>query len=137
MYKISLDQMKAALSTYLNENEELEAIGIFKKVPSTSFLLLTRGMAWFLSRDFHIGVTDQRLVILPVTKRSLATGKYEEVIYADYAEVHLHEGPLNNTMLDIQKIYKGKPLNLRYKTNLMPEGLDLYEFITAVKQKTV
>lgn len=137
MTRLGIDQIKAALSKHLSPGEALEAIGIFKKVPSISCLFLSRGMAWVLTQEFHIGVTDQRMVILPVSKRCGAFGEYEDAIYADFTEVLLHEGPLNNTMLDIQKMYKGKPLHLRHKSTRFPEGLDLYAFIAAVKQKTV
>jgi len=132
---MKLDQIKSALSQHLAADDKLKAIGVFKKVPSTSWLLLTRGFAWLVTQDFHVGVTDQHLVILPVLKRCGFKRPYDDVIIANFNEVHLHEGPLKNTMLDIQKTYKGEPLNLRYKNECVPEGMDLYDFITAVKQK--
>ena len=137
MNRLRVDQIKAALSKHLSAGEALEAVGVFKKIPSTSWLFLTRGMAWLLTQEFHVGVTDQRIVILPVPKKCKVSDEYEGVIYADFDEVNLYEGPIKNTMLDIHKMYKGKPLHLRYKSNLVPEGLDLYEFITAIKQKMV
>jgi len=66
--------------------------------------------------------------------RCLTPRDDEDEIDADFNEVRLHEAPLNNTMLDIRMMVKENPLNLRNKTGLDPEGLDLYAFIAALKQ---
>ena len=136
MRRISSDHIERELSEYLSDGENLVSIGIFKKVPTITWMLFTKGFAWLLTQEFYVGVTDHRLIILPrsVNKRSVES--FEDVIYADFGEVRLYEGPFRNTMLDIHKMYKGQPLSLRYKSDYIPEGIDLYDFITAVKQRS-
>lgn len=136
MNRISCDHIEQELSEHLSNGENLISIGIFKKVPSITWMLFTKGFAWLLTQEFSVGVTDQRLIILPrsVNKRSIES--FEDVIFADFSEVRLYEGFFRNTMLDIHKMYKGQPLSLRYKSDCIPEGINLYDFIAVVKQRT-
>jgi len=129
MSQINQSQIKKNFSDVLNDEETLVSIGIMKKVPSTSWLLLSRGMAWILATKFYVGVTDQRLIILPVSSQG-----GEPVIFADFAEVAFITDPLNNTILDIQKTYQGDPLKLRFKSGYQFDGMDQFDFIAAVKQ---
>ena len=129
MSQINQSQIKKNFSDVLNDEETLVSIGIMKKVPSTSWLLLSRGMAWILATKFYVGVTDQRLIILPKSSQMGAP-----VIFADFDEVAFITDPLNNTILDIQKTYKGDPLKLRFKSGYQFDGTDQFDFIAAVKQ---
>jgi len=128
MAQISQSQIKKILSDILDDEEKLLSIGVMKKVPSTSWLLLSRGMAWILASKFYVGVTDQRLIIFPESSKS-----HESVIFADFDEVDFSTDPLNNTILDIQKTYRGEPLKLRFKSGFELEGMDQFDFIAAVK----
>jgi len=41
---------------------------------------------------------------------------------------------LNNAILDVQKIYEGEPLKLRFKPGYQFQGMNQFDFIAAVKQ---
>jgi hypothetical protein len=129
MSQINQSQIEKIISEYLNDEEKLLSISIMKKVPSTSWLLLSRGMAWILASKFYVGVTDQRLIILPESSQS-----HVDVVFADFDQVDFSTDPLNNTVLDIQKTYHGEPLKLRFKSGYQFQGMDQFDFITAVKQ---
>ena len=136
MKRISSDHIERELSEHLSDGENLISIGIFKKVPSITWMLFTKGFAWLLTQEFYVGVTDQRFIVLPRSVNKRSVKYFEDVIYADLSEVRLYEGPFRNTMLDVHKMYKGQPLSLRNKSDCIPDGLDLYDFIAAVKQRT-
>ena len=129
MAQVNLSQIEKHISEHLNDEEKLLSIATMKKVPSTSWLLLSRGMAWILSSKFYVGVTDQQLIILPESTKSS-----EAVIFADFNEVEFSTDPLNNTILDIQKTYRGEPLKLRFTSGSQFQGMDQFDFIAAVKQ---
>jgi len=126
--------IKKTFSQYLSSGEHLVSIGVFKKIPSTGCLLLTKGMAWFFSDEFYVAVTDQRLIILPASRKKSLRETGEEVIFADFDQVEFKTDPLNNPVLDVQKLYGGNPLNLRFKSGFQFEGMDQFDFIAAVKQ---
>lgn len=134
MSHINQSQVKKIISQYLSKAENLITIGILKRIPPTSYLLLTRGMAWIFSKEFYVGVTDQRLIILPESKRMRGEGFEEEPIFADFDEVEFYTDPLNNTILDVQSMYQGVPLKLRFKPGYAFEGTNQFDFIAAVKQ---
>jgi hypothetical protein len=129
MAQINQTLIKKNISDILDDEEKLVSIGVMKKVPSTSWLLLSRGMAWILTSKFYVGVTDKRLIILPESSKS-----HEYVIIADFDEVDFSTDLLNNTVLDIKKTYRGEPLKLRFKSGYQFEGMDQFDFIAAVKQ---
>jgi hypothetical protein len=134
MARISYQEIIEEISKYLTSDETLISVGIFKRVPPASMLLLTRGMAWFLSKEFYVGVTEQRLFVLPLLNK---TGKkliFEEMISAGFDEVDIYQGFINETILDLRKSYKGKPLKLRFKTLLIDQAMDPFDFIAAIKQ---
>jgi len=85
-------------------------------------------MAWILTSKFYVGVTDKRLIILPESSKN-----HESVIVADFDEVDFSTDLLNNTVLDINKTYRGEPLKLRFKSGYQFEGMDQFDFIAAVK----
>jgi len=134
MAYINQKLIKKAFSQYLSSEEHLLSIGVFKKVPSTKWLLLSKGMVWLLSREFYVGVTDQRLIVLPASKAKRLSGMEDDVIAAGFDEVEFYTDALNNTILDIQKIYQGEPLKLRFKSGYRFQGMDQFDFIAAVKQ---
>ena len=134
MSHINQTQIKQEISQYLSSDEHLLSIGALKRVPSTGWLLLTRGMAWFFFRDVFVGVTDQRLIILPDPKKKYQTEMGENVIFANFSEVRFYTDALNNSILEVQKIFKGEPLKLRFKPGYQFQGEDQFDFITAVKQ---
>ena len=129
MARINQTLIKKELSQYLSSDENLISIGIFKKVPSTTSLMLTRGMTWLFSPRFYVGVTDQRLIVIPeVSKQG------QDVIYAGFNDVEFYTDAFNTTILDIQKLFKGTPLKLRFKPSYQFQGTDQFDFIAAVKQ---
>ncbi len=121
-------------SEYLYGEESMVSIGVFKKVPSTGWLLLTKGMAWLLSQQFYVGVTDRRLIILPASRNKRQDWMQDNMIYAGFDEVEFYGDALNNTILDVHKIYEGEPLKLRFKPGYQFHGMDQFDFIAAVKQ---
>jgi len=129
MARINQTLIKKELSEYFSSEERLISIGVFKKIPSTTSLMLTRGMTWLFSQRFYVGVTDQRLIILPGNSR-----QGQNVIYAGFDEVEFYTGAFNTTILDIQKLFNGTPLKLRFEPGYQFQGMDQFDFITAVKQ---
>lgn len=134
MSRINQNQLKEDISRHLSSDERLLSIGVLKRVPSTGLLLLTKGIGWFLTEDFYVGVTDQRLIILPETSKGDVRVLGEDVIFADFTEVMFYTDAFNNTILDIHKIYKGNPLKLRFKPGHQIQGTDQFDFIAAVTQ---
>ena len=127
-------QINKIFSPHLSGEEKLVSVGVFKKVPSISWLLLTKGFAWLLTQRFFVGVTDQRLMILPEPKQGKQIAIDEQVIYASFNEVSFSNDPLKNILLMIDKTFKGEPLNLRFDSSTMIKGYDQFDFIAAVKQ---
>ena len=127
-------QINKIFSPHLSGEEKLVSVGVFKKVPSISWLLLTKGFAWLLTQRFFVAVTDQRLIILPEAKKGKKIATDEQVICAAFNEVSLSNDPLKNILLMIDKTFKGEPLNLRFDSSTMVKGYDQFDFITAVKQ---
>jgi len=134
MARINQTKVEKELSQYLSSEEHLISIGVFKKIPSTGWLMMTRGMAWVLSQQFYVGVTDQRLIILPDLRNKNQKGMGENVIYAGFDEVEFFTGAFNTTILDVQKHFEGTPLKLRFKPDYQFQGMDQFDFIAAVKQ---
>ena len=134
MARINQTKVEKDISQYLSSEEHLISIGVFKKVPSTGSLMLTRGMTWLLSQRFYVGVTDQRLIILPDLRKKNQEGMGENVIYAAFDEVEFFTGAFNTTILDVQKHFEGTPLKLRFKHDYQFQGMDQFDFIAAVKQ---
>lgn len=127
-------QINQNFSPHLAGDEKLVSVGVFKKVPSISWLLLTKGFAWLLTQRFFVGVTDQRLIILPEPTQGKQIAMDEQVIYASFNEVSFSNDPLKNIILMIDKTFKGEPLNLRFDPSMIIKGFDQFDFIAAVKQ---
>ena len=123
--------IERVFSNYLSSEEHLVTIGLFKKVPPTSHLLLSKGMAWMFSKRVYVAVTEQRLIILP---SSCQIKQEQNVIFAGFDEVEFYQGLMSTTILDVQKNYHGKPLKLRFKSSYRYQGMDQFDFIAAVKQ---
>ena len=134
MTTIDQNKIKEGFSRYLSGGEQLTSIGVFKKVPTTGSLMLTRGMTWFWARRFFVGVTDRRLIILPDRVNRMQARMSEDVIVADFDEVAFQVDAFNNSILSIQKSQQEKPLNLRFKPGVQVDGIDQFDFIAAVKQ---
>jgi hypothetical protein len=126
-------QINKNFSPHLAGEEKLVSVGVFKKVPSISWLLLSKGFAWLLTQRFFVGVTDQRLIILPDSSRRTQISLGEVAIFANFDEVSLSNDPLKNIILTIDKTFKGEPLNLRFDGSMMVKGFDQFDFIAAVK----
>jgi hypothetical protein len=124
-------RMKNDFSGYLSREENLVTIGLFKQVPQTSHLLLSKGIAWLFSKEFEVAVTNQRLIILPSSRH---IWQEQDAIFADFDEVEFYKGLLSMTVLDVQKNYHGKPLQLRFQPGYDYQGMDQFDFIAAVKQ---
>ncbi len=131
MFPINQTQIEKVFSQHLSSGENLVTIGLFKKVPPTSHLVLSKGLAWIFSKRFYVAVTDQRLIILP---SSFQIWQEQNVILAGFDEVEYYQGLLSTTILDVQKNYQGKPLKLRFKPGYRYQGMDQFDFIAAVKQ---
>lgn len=134
MDRITQHSIIDTVSEYLKDGEQLVSLGVFKKLPSTSFFLLTRGIAWMLTQDFYVGATDQRVIVLPVSHKKLGKVIFEDAFFVRYDEVELTEDVFNNTILKIKKIYRGYHLKLRFKTRDRTLDWSPFEFIAAVQQ---
>jgi hypothetical protein len=133
MKTLSQIQINKNFSPHLSGEEKLVSVGVFKKVPSISWLLLSKGFAWLLTQRFFVGVTDQRLIILPDSSRRTQISLGEVAIFANFDEVSLSNDPLKNIILTIDKTFKGEPLNLRFDGSMIVKGFDQFDFIAAVK----
>jgi hypothetical protein len=131
MSPINQAQIKQTIGESLEAGEELLSIGSFKKIPPTSWLLLTRGFAYLLAPRFYVGVTDRRMIILP---ESSLNAFDKGTMTAGFDQVSLTSDLFNNTVLDIQKTYQGVPLQLRFSSSQKFEGIDQFDFIAAVKK---
>jgi hypothetical protein len=135
MAHLTPKQIEKWLSQYLTDDEHLVSFAVFKKVPSVGWLLLTKGMAWVFSQKLYVGVTNQRLIILPASRKRKRSGMQEDAIYAGLNEVEFYVDGLNTTILNIQKTYEGEPLKLRFKSDNQVQGMDQFDFIAAVKER--
>jgi len=123
-----------AFAHHLEAEEKLVSVGVFKKVPSTPFFLLTRGIAWLLTQDFYVGVTNQQLIILPASQKKMGKAVFEDAFFVRFEEVELTEGIFKNTVLDIKKMYRGYHLKLRFKTRDRSLDWNPFDFIASVQQ---
>ncbi len=131
--RLKQDEIKSAFSQYLGRGEQVLAIGVFKKMPSTGWLLLSKGMAWFFTPEFYAAVKDRRLIFLPASRFKGRMRAEEDVFTAELDEVELSSDALNNTILDIRKSYDGEPLKLRFRPGASFLGMDQFDFIAALK----
>jgi len=133
MKTLTQTQLNKIFSPYLSDEETLVSVGIFKKVPSISWLLLTKGFAWLLTQRFFVAVTDQRVILLPETNNRSQIPIAEQAIVAAFDDVALSNDPLKNIILMVDKTFNGEPLNLRFDGRMMIKGVDQFDFIAAVK----
>jgi hypothetical protein len=133
MSQISQEKVREGFSRHLLPEEKLVCIGALQKVPTTSYLLLTKGLAWFFSQQFYVAVTDRRLMILPASSVKHYQNNREDVIFLNFDEVEFTT-LLSNIILNVELIHKGSPLKLRFRSGFKFNGLDQFDFIAAVKQ---
>lgn len=134
MERLAHHPIATAFAQYLEAEENLVSVGGFKKVPTTSFFLLTRGIAWMLTQDFYVGVTNQRIIVLPVSQKRFGEMVFDEPFFVSFDAVELSEDLFNNTILKIQRLYRGYHLKLRFKTRDQTVDWNPFEFIAAVQQ---
>ena len=133
MERLAHHPIATAFAQYLEAEENLVSVGGFKKVPTTSFFLLTRGIAWMLTQDFYVGVTNQRIIVLPVSQKRFGEMVFDDAFFVSFDAVELTEDLFNNTILKIQKLYRGYHLKLRFKTRDQTADWNPFEFIAAVQ----
>ncbi|MBG0786695.1 MAG: hypothetical protein H0S79_16485 [Anaerolineaceae bacterium] len=128
-------QLESEFTSLLKPDETIAALGIFKKDPSISSLLLTRGITRFAAKEFHAAVTDQRLIVLAVH-----TVRGEKVvsnpIEAPLDEIQVTKNFFNEPVLVVPMPILEKTLTLRFKSGMQALGLNKYEFIGAIRQST-
>ena len=126
-------QLECEFTPLLKPNETITALGIFKKDPSISRLLFTRGIARYGAREFHAAVTDQRLIVLAV---HIVRGEkvVSNPIDAKLSDVQITRNYFNETILVAPIELLEKPLTLRFKSSMEALGLSQSEFISALKQ---
>ena len=135
MAKINQNEIRKDISKHLSSAENLKSIAVFKKVPSTGKMMLTRGMAWSFARQFYIGATDRHLIIVPRKANKIQARMGEDVIFAKYDEIDFYLDNFNNVILNLKNGYQGKPMKLRLRSGYQIEGMDQLDFIAAVKAK--
>ena len=126
-------QLECEFTPLLKPDETITALGIFKKDPSISRLLLTRGIARYGAREFHAAVTDQRLIVLAV---HVVRGEklVSNPIDAKLSDVQITRNYFNETILVALIELLEKPLTLRFKSSMKDLGLSQSKFISALKQ---
>ncbi len=126
-------QLECEFTPLLKPDETITALGIFKKDPSISRLLLTRGIARYAAREFHAAVTDQRLIVLAVH-----TVRGEKVvsspIEAQLSDIQVTKNFFNEPVLVVPTPVLEKTLTLRFKSGTEVLGLNKYDFIGALRR---
>jgi len=133
MSRMNHKQIKNILANQLSPLERLMAVGVFKQVPPTGRLLLTRGLAWLFSEVFYVAVTNWRLILLPDPNQNRfapGAGCTKDV---SFDQVDFIEDPFQNTILKIHLHHRGEGIKLRIKPGYNFLGSNKFDFIAAVK----
>ena len=131
MSPISVQRLISLFSSILDEGEKIVALGVFRKIPPVPTMMMTRGFATFFSQKMILAVSDQRMILFPVSgKGEGLTGKPMESVQFD--DVSFHESCFFSTIVEIAITGEKHPLRLRFSGQMRSLGLDKYEFIGAV-----
>jgi len=128
-----LRQLESEFTSLLKPDETIAALGVFKKDPAISHILLTRGIARYAAKEFHAAVTNQRLIVLAV---HFIRGEkvLSSPLEAGISEVQITRNFFNETILVVPIEPLEKPLSLRFKSRMEVLGLSSSDFISALKQ---
>ena len=118
---------------YLMENEKVLALGAFRKVPSVSAMMLTRGLARYFSSRSFAAVTTDRIILLPVSGKTGQIGD-EPITSFGFNDVKFYETFLFATVMEVRLPGEELYLRLRFSGQMLTLGLDKFEFIAAVYQ---
>lgn len=133
MVSNSVTKLIKLFNPYLQKGERIISVGVFRKIPSVSAMIMTRCMARFFTQISIIAVTDKRVILLPESKRGESlVGKPMDAIGFD--DVSFSESFFYSTMVEIRLPGEDSPLRLRFSGKNRSLGLDKNDFIGAVYQ---
>jgi len=119
--------IKNQMLNHLEQDEELLSFGGFQRRASYIKNRLTFGIASLSNKNFHIGITDRRIIVLPL---NYWTNKVEEEIVFS---VEFESVEIKGDHLLINLIGENKPLKLQFYFGMKAvTGLDKNEFIGAM-----
>lgn len=115
------------INAHLDKDEDLLAVGGFEKRPSYAAVYFSGGLARFSNKHFHIGVTNKRLIVLPLKwSNNNPENEYQFDVTLQDVEIKGNKLILNSPQLD-------KPLKLHFLFGIKSvTGLSRDEFIGAV-----
>lgn len=118
------------IPSFITSEEELAAVGNFLTKAGYLKNRLTFGLARLGNQGFYVGVTNKRIVVLPLTR---ITGKVdkENIFSVDFDDVEVNGNKLNILIPDTGKLLK---LTFNFGIKAL-SGLDKDEFIKAIYQR--
>ncbi len=121
------DKIIKQMNEHLEKGEELLSVGGFKKRPSYAAVYFSGGLDVFARKHFHIGVTNKRIIILPLkwpNNHPEIELKFD--VSFDGLEIKGNKLVLNSPLID-------KPLKLHFLFGINAiTGLNRDEFVGAV-----
>ena len=136
MFEKSVSGFVKEIGSYLQDNEEIVALGAFRKVPSVPAMMVTRGLARFFSKKSLVAVTNKRLILFPETSPNNQSLE-EPVASVGFGDVDFHDTCLYSTVMEVRLPGEEFPLRLRFSEQMRTLGLDKFEFLGAVYQGRV
>lgn len=134
MFRKSVKRIVKEISPYLKDNEKIESMGVFRKIPTTMMMMFTRGMAMYFVKMNLIIVTDSRIIVFPVIKEN--EGKLGEPVESvGFDDIQFSEHWLYSTVMEIDLPDEDLPLRLRFSGQNRSLGLDKNDFIGAVYKR--
>ena len=115
------------------DDEKIKALGVFRKVPSVSAMMLTRGLARFYSSKFYAAVTNDRIILSPVSGKK-GQSNHEPIISVSFDDVRFYEKFLYATVMEVRLPGEEPSLKLRFSEQMHSLNLDKFEFVGAVYQ---
>lgn len=118
---------------FIPPDEELVAVGSFINSAGCLKNMLTFGFAQFKHEVFYVGVTNKRLVVLPINMTLIGAGKVDEdkVFSVDFEDVEVRG---NKLIIKTQHYEKLLVLAFSFGNKAL-SGLDKNEFINAICQR--
>jgi len=119
-----------ALAPFLNQGEHVISCGSFETRPSLTANVLTLGIASVTNQVNVIGVTNERIIVIPYSRTKLKPSE-KDVFSVPYDEV-----VINKNNLAIHKPGDNKPSKYFFRFGLKSlSGIDKNEFIAAIEQR--
>ena len=127
------EQVDKEFSQYLSTDERVKASGFFRKVPSIRMWMLTRGFARFFSKEFLVGVTDQRVLVIPINR---VEGKtvYGDALNINTQDIRFGFGWFNDLIVRFRLSDSNHRLKLRFASGPFSDQTDRLHFLKALEE---